>query len=111
MVLNGKMIWDIKSSDPMIEVPSHKSCSRSTSRTSLLFKQQIVLDGRWTPTSKRILKTHSSRWLNEDTLTPKCTCMCICLALFELHEVVHIGSTCSILETFSGERTGKRIQM
>lgn len=56
-------------------------------------------------------KTYSSRWLSEDTLTPKCTCMCIDLTLLKLDEVVHMGNTCSILETVSGERTGKRIQM
>ena len=36
----------------MIEVPSQTSCCTTAIRASLLFKQQIVLDGKGTPESK-----------------------------------------------------------
>lgn len=56
-------------------------------------------------------ETHISCWSSEETLTPKCICLCNNLTLFELQNVVHLGKICSILETCSGERTDNNKQI
>lgn len=57
----------------------------------------------WIKWSKR---THISWRSREETLKPKSTCLCSNLEFFE-HEVIHMGKTCSMVETWSGESTGK----
>lgn len=51
-------------------------------------------------------RTYISGRGREETLTPKCTLLCNAFESVDFNEVAHMGSTPSIEETRSGERTG-----
>lgn len=53
------------------------------------------------------LKTHTSSLLSEEIRTPKRTLWCTYSTLFDVHEDIHRGKTCSISETCFGDRTNK----